>query len=157
MIRMENTINLMKEQINDLKLNQASITSTSYFKDKIFYNGQLFEGYAFIKNLFNKAINRIIIIDAYLDYSVLEMLNDINITISIYINSSTPITNREITLFQQNHNLNIIRTNLYHDRFIVIDNELYNIGSSIKDIGKKITHISKLESINIEELLNKYI
>ena len=38
----------------------------------------------------------------------------------------------------------------------IIDNELYNIGSSIKDIGKKITHISKLESINIEELLNKY-
>ena len=157
MIRMENTISLMKEQINDLKLTQTSITSTNYFKDKIFYNGELFEGYVFIKNLFNKATNRIIIIDAYLDYSVLEMLNDINIPITIYINSSTPITNKEITLFQQNHNLTVIRTNLYHDRFIVIDNELYNIGSSIKDIGKKISHISKLESINIDAFLNKYI
>ena len=58
---------------------------------------------------------------------------------------------------RQNYILNVIRTNLYHDRFIVIDDELYNIGSSIKDIGKKISHISKLESINIDELLNKYI
>ena len=157
MIRMENTINLIKEQINDLKLTQSSITSTSYFKDKIFYNGELFEGYAFIKNLFNNATNRIIIIDAYLDYSVLEMLNDTSIDITIYINSSTPITNKEITLFQQNHNLNVIRTNNYHDRFIIIDDELYNIGSSIKDIGKKISHISKLDYISIDDLLNRYI
>jgi hypothetical protein len=85
-----------------------------------------------------------------------KMLNDVNIGITIYINSSTPITNREISLFGQNHNLTVIRTNLYHDRFIIIDDELYNIGSSIKDIGKKISHISKLESINIDELLNKY-
>jgi hypothetical protein len=139
--------------MNNLELRLDSITSTAYFKDKIFYNGELFEGYSFIKNLFNKAKNRIVVIDAYLDYSVLEMLNDTDIDITIYINSSTPITNREISLFQQSHNLNVIRTNLYHDRFIVIDNELYTIGSSIKDIGKKISHVSKLECINIEDLL----
>jgi hypothetical protein len=156
MMRMENTINMMKEQINDLKLTQTSITSTNYFKDKIFYDGELFEGYSFIKTLFKEAKNRIVIIDAYLDYSVLEMLNDVNIGITIYINSSTPITNREISLFGQNHNLTVIRTNIYHDRFIIIDDELYNIGSSIKDIGKKISHISKLEILNIEELLNKF-
>ena len=51
----------------------------------------------------------------------------------------------------------VIRTNLYHDRFIIVDNELYNISSSIKDIGKKISHISKLESIDVDNLLNKYI
>ena len=156
MIRIENTINMMKEQQNDLKLTQTSITSTSYFKDKIFYNGELFEGYSFIKKLFNKASNRIVIIDSYLDYSVLEMMNDINVDVIIYIASHTSIGNREISLFQTNHSLNVIRTNNYHDRFIIIDNELYNIGSSIKDIGKKISHISKLECINIEELLNKY-
>ena len=83
------------------------------------------------------------------------MLNDTDIDITVYINSSTPITDREISLFQQNHNLNVIRTNLYHDRFIVIDDELYTIGSSIKDIGKKISHVSKLECINIEGLLEK--
>ena len=84
------------------------------------------------------------------------MLNDIKIDITIYIYPSSPITNREITLFQTNHNLNVVRTNLYHDRFIVIDDELYNVGASIKDIGKKISHISKLEAINIEELLDRY-
>ena len=160
LIKLNNHVELINETLTkrmdmfELKLD--SITSTSYFKDKIFYNGELFEGYSFIKTLFNEAKNRIVIIDAYLDYSVLEMLSNINIGITIYINSSTPITNREISLFQSNHNLNVIRTNIYHDRFIIIDDELYNIGSSIKDIGKKISHISKLESININELLNKY-
>ena len=83
------------------------------------------------------------------------MLNDINISITIYIYQSSPITNKEISLFQSNHDLTVIRTNVYHDRFIIIDDELYNIGSSIKDIGKKISHISRLENIDIIDLLNK--
>ena len=160
-IKLSNTIDNIKNslttRIDTLELRLDSITSTTYFKDKIFYNGELFEGYSFIKNLFNKAKNRIIIIDGYLDYSVLDMMNDITIDITIYIASHTPITNREITLFQTNHTLNVIRTNNYHDRFIIIDDELYTIGSSIKDIGKKVSHISKLESISIDDLLNRYI
>ena len=85
------------------------------------------------------------------------MMNDCDVDITIYIASHTPITNREISLFQNSHNLNVIRTNNYHDRFIVIDDELYTIGSSIKDIGKKISHISKLDYISINDLLNRYI
>ena len=160
MIKLSNTVDTIKNslttRIDILELRLDSITSTTYFKDKIFYNGELFEGYSFIKNLFKKAKNRIIIIDGYLDYSVLDMMNDITIDITIYIASHTPITNREITLFQTSHTLNVIRTNNYHDRFIIIDDELYTIGSSIKDIGKKISHISKLESINIDILLARY-
>ena len=156
-IKMNNIIESMNTKMDNFELRLDSITSTTYFEDKIFYDGQLYEGYSFIKNLFKKATNRIIIIDSYLDYSVLEMMTDINIDISIYIASHTPLSNREISLFQINHNLNVIRTNSYHDRFIIIDSELYNIGSSIKDIGKKISHISKLESICIDELLNRYI
>ena len=156
-IKMNNIIESMNTRMDNFEFKLNSITSTIYFKDKLFYNGELFEGYSFIKNLFNKAKNRIIIIDGYLDYSVLDMMNDIKIDITIYIASHTPITNREISLFQTNHNLNVIRTNNYHDRFIIIDDELYNIGSSIKDIGNKISHISKLESISIDDLLNRYI
>jgi hypothetical protein len=85
------------------------------------------------------------------------MLNDITLPITIYIGDSTPITLNELNLFSTNHNLTVIRTNKYHDRFIIIDNELYNVGSSIKDIGKKISQISKLESIDIDNLLNRYI
>ena len=156
-IKINNIIEAMNTRMDNFELRLDSITSTTYFKDKIFYDGQLYEGYSFIKNLFKKATNRIIIIDSYLDYSVLEMMMDINVDISIYIASHTPLTNKEISLFQANHTLNVIRTNSYHDRFIIIDSDLYNIGSSIKDIGKKISHISKLESICINELLNRYI
>ena len=155
-IKMNNIIESMNTRMDNFELRLDTITSTTYFKDKIFYDGQLYEGYSFIKNLFKKATNRIIIIDSYLDYSVLEMMMDINIDISIYIASHTPLSNREISLFQTNHTLNVIRTNIYHDRFIIIDDELYTIGSSIKDIGKKISHISKLDFININDLLNRY-
>ena len=155
LVQMNNTINNINDRLKNLEYEFKSITSTDIFKDKIFYNGQLFEGYSFIKTLFNKANTRIIIIDGYLDYSVLEMLIGINIPITVYIYPSSPISNNEINLFKVNHDLTVIRTNKYHDRFIVIDNELYNIGSSIKDIGKKISQISKLESIDIDELLNK--
>lgn len=164
LIQMNNAINQMNSAItnfntrlSNVELRLDNINSIDIFKDKIFYNGEIFEGYSFIKNLFNKAKNRIIIIDAYLDYSVLEMLIGITIPIIIYIYPSSPITNKEISLFQQNHDLTIIRTNKYHDRFIVIDDELYNVGSSIKDIGKKISQISKLENIDIDDLLNKYL
>ena len=155
LIQMNNAIKSMNTRLESVEIKLDSLTSIDYFKDKIFYNGELFEGYLFIKNLFKKAINRIIIIDSYLDYSVLEMMNDCNVDITVYITSHTPISNREISLFQNSHNLNVIRTNNYHDRFIVIDDELYTVGSSIKDIGKKISQITKLESISINELLNQ--
>ena len=151
--KVENVI----QKVENLELRLDTITSIDIFKDKVFYGGELYEGYAFIKNLFNKAGQRIIIIDGYLDYSVLEMMSDVNVDITIYIASHTPITNREISLFQTNHSLNVIRTNNYHDRFIIIDDELYSVGSSIKDIGKKISHISKLDYISINDLLNRYI
>ena len=151
--KVENVI----QKVENLELRLDTITSIDIFKDKVFYDGDLYEGYAFIKNLFNKAGQRIIIIDGYLDYSVLEMMSDVNVDITIYIASHTPITNREISLFQTNHSLNVIRTNNYHDRFIIIDDELYSVGSSIKDIGKKISHISKLDYISINDLLNRYI
>ena len=157
LIQMNNAIKSINKRLESVEMKLDSLTSIDYFKDKLFYNGELFEGYSFIKNLFKKAINRIIIIDSYLDYSVLEMMNDCNVDITIYIASHTPITNREISLFQTNHRLNVIRTNNYHDRFIIIDDELYSVGSSIKDIGKKISHISKLDYISINDLLNRYL
>ena len=155
LIQMNNAIKSINKRLESVEMKLDSLTSIDYFKDKLFYNGELFEGYSFVKNLFKKAINRIIIIDSYLDYSVLEMMNDCNVDITIYIASHTPFSNREISLFQNSHNLNVIRTNNYHDRFIVIDDELYTVGSSIKDIGKKISQITKLESISINELLNQ--
>lgn len=158
-IQMSNKIDEINLKIcdhNSRLTNLENIFSVNVFNDKIFYDGQLFEGYSFVKNLFSKANIRIVIIDSYLDYSVLEMLININIPITIYIGDSAHITNKELDLFKTNHNLTVIRTNKYHDRFIIIDDELFTIGSSIKDIGKKISHISKLESINIDELLSKY-
>ena len=84
LVQMSNLINNINDRLLSLEIKYDNLTSVEIFKDKIFYNGEPFEGYSFIKNLFNKANSRIIIINSYLDYSVLEMLNDINIDITIY-------------------------------------------------------------------------
>ena len=155
-VQMNNVITNINDRLSLVETKLDNINNIDIFKDKIFYNGELFEGYSFIKNLLSNANIRIVIIDSYLDYSVLEMLIGINVPITIYIGDSAHITNKELDLFKTNHNLTVIRTNKYHDRFIIIDDELFTIGSSIKDIGKKISHISKLESVDIDELLSKY-
>ena len=75
MINLYNTIENIHSNMNnfnDRLTNLESFLTIDVFNDKLFYDGQLFEGYSFIKNLFYKDINRIIIIDVYLDYSVLE-------------------------------------------------------------------------------------
>ena len=154
LIDLNNSISDLNNRLLNVEIRLDNITHIEVLKDKIFYIDQYFEGYSFIKGLFEKAKNRIIIIDAYLDYSVLEMMNEIYVDVTIYISLSSPINNKEISLFQINHRLNVIRTNKYHDRFIIIDNDLYNVGSSIKNIGKKVSHISKLECIDIDNLLN---
>ena len=108
MINLYNTIENIHSNMNnfnDRLTNLESFLTIDVFNDKIFYDGQLFEGYSFIKNLFYKAENRIIIIDAYLDYSVLEMLIGINIPLTIYIGDSAHITNKELDLFKNNHDI----------------------------------------------------
>ena len=145
-VRLTNKVDNVIQKVDKLELRLDALTSIDYFKDKLFYNGELFEGYSFVKNLFKKAINLIIIIDSYLDYSVLEMMNDCNVDITVYIASHTPITNREISLFQTNHRLNVIRTNNYHDRFIIIDDELYTIGSSMKSLSTSNSPSAKRNS-----------
>lgn len=70
LVQLNNTINDMNDRLSTLEIKYDNLTSIETFKDRIIYDNQLFEGYSFIKNLFNKANNRIIIIDSYLDYSV---------------------------------------------------------------------------------------
>lgn len=82
------------------------------------------------------------------------MLDDIKVDIIIYTYPSATISKNDIKLFQRTHNLIINRMSNIHDRFIVVDDDVYAFGSSLKDIGKKITLVSKLETISKEMILN---
>ena len=119
------------------------------FKQKIFFNGQIYDAYSLIIDIIKRAKNKILIIDNYIDDSILEMLQkknkDVEVVILTIQNNS--LTKLDVQKFNKQYpTLKIAYTNKFHDRFIVVDNnELYHCGASLKDLGKKCFAISKIE------------
>jgi len=124
----------------------------------IFFDGQVFDAYKFINNLIRKAKKSIILIDNYIDDSILDILTkrDKNVSAAIY----TKIITKQLKLDLKKHNeqypkIEIKEFGLSHDRFIIIDNsDVYHIGASLKDLGKKWFAFSKIE-IEAFSLLSK--
>lgn len=121
----------------------------------VFYDGQIFDAYTFIFDLVRMAKKDIILIDNYIDDSVLKILNKRanNVSATIY----TAHISDNLKLDLQKHNsqyqpINIEHFNKSHNRFLIIDDEVYHIGASLKDLGKKMFAFSKL-NINKENIL----
>jgi len=114
----------------------------------IFYDGQIFDAYSFISDLVRMAKKDIILIDNYIDDSVLKILNKRanNVTATIY----TAHISENLKLDLQKHNTQYQPIDIKvfkdsHDRFLIIDDDVYHIGASLKDLGKKIFAFSKME------------
>ncbi|HCC04500.1 MAG TPA: DNA-binding protein [Clostridiales bacterium] len=122
-------------------------------KQKIFFEGQIWDSYSLIIDIFKKAYKKITIIDNYVDDSILKMLTKKNKNVEVVIITSekSNIENIDIKKFNKEYpTLKVAKTNKYHDRFIIIDNkELYHCGASIKDLGKKCFGINKIEDVSI--------
>ena len=127
-------------------------------KQKIFFNGQIYDAYSLIINLIKRAQEKILIIDNYIDNTILDMLTKKNKNVKVVILTSnhSNILKLDIQKFNKEYPiLEIARTNKFHDRFMVIDNkELYHIGASIKDLGKKCFAISKIEDSEYIQKIN---
>lgn len=110
----------------------------------IFFQGQIFDAYSFFQKLIQKAQKEIILIDGYVDITVLDRLSKKkpNVKVEIYTlqnpRMKNPITQIDIQNFNMQYpQLTVNYTNKMHDRFLIIDNqELYHIGASLKDLGK---------------------
>lgn len=115
----------------------------------IFYDGQIFDAYKFATDLIKTARKSLLLIDNYVDESVLLMLSKRNLGVSatIYTQKITP----QLQLDLDKHNdqyppINIRTYRNSHDRFLIVDDkEVYHIGASLKDLGKKMFAFSKLE------------
>ena len=127
-------------------------------KQKIFFEGQIYDAYSLIIDIIKKANKKILIIDNYIDDSVLKMLTKKNKNVEVVLLTSdkSNIQKLDIQKFNKEYPLlKVAKTNKFHDRFIVIDNkEMYHLGASIKDLGKKCFGINKIEDI---EIINKVI
>ena len=159
----ENYIELRNEvsSINNrlIKLEDKVFSEESKI-DKIFYNGSFYDSYTLIQSIFESANNSIIIIDNYIDRSVLDRLvvKKKEVKVIIYTNNKTSkLIDSDISNYNKEYGLiDIINTSKVHDRYIIIDNKkLYHLGASIKDLGKKIFSIIESDSSLVEELLNR--
>lgn len=128
-------------------------------KQRIFFQGQIYDAYSIIVDIIKRANNKILIIDNYIDDSVLKMLakKKKNVEVVILTSNHSDIQNIDIQKFNKEYpTLKIAKTNKFHDRFIVLDNkEMYHLGASIKDLGRKCFAINKIEDIEIiEKIIN---
>ena len=141
----------------DIKLLQESFDklNTKESNNHIFYEGQIYDAYSLLIDILSKAKKEIIIIDNYAGKKLFDIIKNINVNVKIYTENIDNISKEKYE--KQYNNLEIINTNIFHDRFIIIDNKvLYHSGASFKDLGKKCFAITKMEGDSIlKELLNK--
>jgi len=127
-------------------------------KQGVFYNGQIYDAYTFVSDLIKRAKKRIILIDNYVDETVLTLLDKRGNGVSAVI--YTQQISRQFQLDIDRHNaqyspIDVETFRLSHDRFLCIDDNVYHLGASIKDLGKKWFGFSKMEIITPNELVER--
>ena len=113
----------------------------------VFFEGQIFDAYSLISDLVRKAKKEIILIDNYIDDSVLKILNKRKDGVLATIYTARISENLKLDLEKHNSQYQPIRINVlkkFHDRFLIIDDDLYHIGASFKDLGKSVFAFSKM-------------
>ena len=117
-------------------------------REGVLFDGQIFDAYVFVCDLIKRAHKRIILIDNYIDETVLTLLNKRNRGVLATIYTKRIDDNLRLDIERHNDQyapINVRTAPNIHDRFLIIDNTLYHIGASIKDLGKKLFAFSKLE------------
>ena len=116
-------------------------------KEGVFFEGQIFDAYVFVSDLIKSAKKSIVLIDNYIDETVLLLLSKRAKKVSAEI--QTKQISKQIQLDLRKHNaqyepINIYEAKNFHDRFLIIDDTVYHIGASLKDLGKKLFAFSKM-------------
>ncbi len=152
----------LKQLETDKKLEEVFnyIATNTEVKQNIFFDGQIYDAFSFIVGLIQKAKKEIILIDNYVDVHTLNILCKKNKSVDIIIATSGKgnLSTKDINKFNAQYpKLSVKITTDFHDRFLIIDKaEVYHIGASIKDAGKKSFGITKIEDKDlIKNLINK--
>ena len=127
-------------------------------KEGILFDGQIFDAYAFVPGLIRKANKRIVVIDSYVDDSVLVQLSKRSpgVKVDIYDGKISQQLRQDVA----RHNAQYPGVTLHsykkaHDRFLIIDEEVYHIGHSLKDLGKKLFAFSKMDVMTGSQLISQ--
>ena len=144
-------INLLEESFSKLEEKEKI--------NHIFYEGQIYDAYSLLINIFKEAGKEIIIIDNYADKSILDMITNLNVKVTIVTRKFNLLKDLDIKKYnKQYHNLKVIYSDKFHDRFVIIDKKvLYHSGASFKDLGNKCFAITKMEDKEYLETIIKNI
>ena len=125
----------------------------------IFYEGQIYDAYSLLIDIFKEAGKEIIIIDNYADKSILDMITNLNVRVTIVTKKFNLLKDIDIKKYnKQYHNLKVIYSDKFHDRFIILDKKvLYHSGASYKDLGNKCFAITKIKDKEYLETIIKNI
>ena len=161
LIEQDNMKNMLIKHDNEIKLLQESFSKLEE-KEKInhvFYEGQIYDAYSLLIDIFKEAEKEIIIIDNYADKSILDMITNLNVRVTIVTRKFNLLKDIDIKKYnRQYHNLKVIYSDKFHDRFIILDKKvLYHSGASYKDLGNKCFAITKMEDKEYLEIIIKNI
>ena len=144
-------INLLEESFSKLEEKEKI--------NHIFYEGQIYDAYSLLIDIFKEAKKEIIIIDNYADKSILDMITNLNVKVTVVTRKFNLLKDIDIKKYnRQYHNLKVIYSDKFHDRFIILDKKvLYHSGASYKDLGNKCFAITKMEDKEYLEIIIKNI
>lgn len=152
--------NLVLKHDSEIKLLKESFGKIEEKKkiNEIYFNGQIYDAYSKIQEIFKNATKRLIIIDAYADNTLLDIIKRLNIQVIIITKSNNLLTKQDITKYnKQYHNLKVVFNNDFHDRYFIIDKtQVYHCGTSINRIGYKTFSINLISDEDVcNSLINK--
>ena len=116
-------------------------------KERLYLNGEEYDAYSDIKEIFNEAKNELIVIDSYADKTFLDLIRNIESKVILITKKGSKLTKLDIAKYNKQYsNLTIIYTNKFHDRYFIIDkNIIYHSGTSINYAGCRVFSLNKLE------------
>lgn len=148
LLMLENDVNVIKSKIKENKLET---------NEGIFFDGQIYDSYSFINDLLKIANNEVILIDNYVDDTVLTLFSKYqNINFIIYTNNISKQLKLDFEKYSKQYkNITLKTFKSSHDRFLIVDKkEIYHIGASLKDLAKKWFAFSKI-NLSVKEILEK--
>jgi hypothetical protein len=150
---LENSVKLLSSRMDDIS--NLIKNDSAQPQEGIFFDGQVYDAYAFINDLIKSAKNEVILIDNYIDDSVFTLFSKYsNLKVIIYTQTITKQLKLDYQKYKvQYTNIKLREFKNTHDRFIIIDNsKIYHIGASLKDLGKKWFAFSKFDMDALEIL-----
>ena len=149
--------NLVLEHDSEIKLLRESFGKIEEKRkvNEIYFNGQIYDAYSKIQEIFKSATKRLVIIDTYADSTILDIIKRLNIQVIIITKKDNLLTHQDITKYnKQYHNLKVIYNNIFHDKYFIIDGKVvYHCGTSINRIGYKTFSINLISDEEVCNLL----